>query len=201
MEEKDVIQEKENYGKVTMIASITLIIITVFCFLFGVIFDYQNTNNQGRYDELQKIVNTNYYDYLSKASKAGEINQREIDNAQKKYEESLKNLENFTKNANIKEVNPFYKGGIFFLIVSFVAIFIYLYFSKMQITVTTARVYGRKRFGVMVNIPLDSILKAEVSFLNGIDITTTSEKIHFKGIKNNNKINTEINRLLNDRKR
>lgn len=71
--------------------------------------------------------------------------------------------------------------------------------SKSDFTVTNTRVYGIASFGKRVDLPLDSISAVGTSFLYGIDVGTSSGRIHFKCIKNYEEIHSELSKLLMER--
>ncbi len=71
--------------------------------------------------------------------------------------------------------------------------------GSMKITVTDKRVYGQAAFGRRVDIPLDSISSVAISMLKGISVASSSGRIIFKFIKNNNEIHDEISKLLVNR--
>lgn len=82
------------------------------------------------------------------------------------------------------------------LIVSVILFIIYKWQSKMEIVVTDKRVYGKAAFGKRVDLPLDSISAISTSFMKGIAIGTSSGKVNFKMIKNNEDIHKEVSNLL-----
>ena len=69
----------------------------------------------------------------------------------------------------------------------------------MQLTVTDKRVYGKATFGKRVDLPIDSISAVGTSALWGIDVGTSSGRIHFKLVKNKDKIHSELSKLLMER--
>ena len=71
--------------------------------------------------------------------------------------------------------------------------------SKSDFTVTNTRVYGIASFGKRVDLPLDSISAVGTSALWGIDVGTSSGRIHFKLIKNKDEIHSELSKLLMER--
>ena len=71
---------------------------------------------------------------------------------------------------------------ILIVALAIVTILIELY-SRCSITVSEKRVYGKAVFGKRVDLPLDSISAVGTSWLGGIDIATSSGRIHFKFIK------------------
>ena len=86
------------------------------------------------------------------------------------------------------------------LVISLIVItIIYFYLAKIEITVTNTRVFGAIGFGKRVDLPLDTISAIGTNFLKGIVVSTSSGKIDFSCIPNNNEIHTEISKLLNNR--
>ena len=69
-------------------------------------------------------------------------------------------------------------------------------YSHCSLTVSEKRVYGKAVFGKRVDLPIDSISAVGTSWLGGIDIATSSGRIHFKFIKNRNEIHKIIGDLL-----
>lgn len=86
-------------------------------------------------------------------------------------------------------------------VVPFLAIgqFVYTAMSKIEMTVTTKRVYGKTLFGKRVDLPLDMISAVGTTFLHGIAVTTASGAIKFLMIKNSEQIHTAISQLLMER--
>lgn len=80
-----------------------------------------------------------------------------------------------------------------------VSAIIMFWLSKMEIVVTNKRVYGCVAFGKRVDLPLDSVTAVGTSWLNGIDIATSSGSLKFKMIKNKNEIHALISKLLMER--
>lgn len=78
--------------------------------------------------------------------------------------------------------------------------FIALYSRDTNLVITNKRVYGVTFFGTKrLDLPIDSISAVGTSFLNGVYIGTSSGKILFILIKNNNEIHKEISQLLMNR--
>lgn len=75
----------------------------------------------------------------------------------------------------------------------------YTAMSKIEMTVTTKRVYGKALFGKRVDLPLDMISAVGTTFLHGIAVTTASGAIKFLMIKNSEEIHTAISKLLMER--
>lgn len=68
--------------------------------------------------------------------------------------------------------------------------------NNCEIIVTNKRVYGKATFRKRVDLPLDSISVVGTSILSGIDVGTSSGRIHFKLLKNNIEIHSVISNLL-----
>ena len=78
--------------------------------------------------------------------------------------------------------------------------FLFYYFvSKVKLTVTDKRVFGRTAFGKRVDLPLDSVTAIGIGFLNSIAITTASGAIKFAMVKNKNEIHQTMSKLLINR--
>lgn len=71
--------------------------------------------------------------------------------------------------------------------------------SKMELTVTNKRVYGKTTFGRRVDLPVDSISSIGMSAFHGIAIGTSSGRIVFFGISNRDELFDTINKLIVDR--
>ena len=52
--------------------------------------------------------------------------------------------------------------------------------AKVELAITSKRVYGRASFGCRVDLPLDSVTAIGTSFMKGIAITTASGSIKFR---------------------
>lgn len=85
------------------------------------------------------------------------------------------------------------------LIPSIVCIILYFYYSKMELTVTNKRVFGRVAFGRRVDLPLDSISAVGTTVRKGIIVSTSSGKIKFYGISNQEEVHKAITDLLMER--
>lgn len=117
------------------------------------------------------------------------------DNLCEKYENM--SLTEYMKERN---QNSYWIGGLSttggFLVLALV---IYLCYSKQKIIITNKRVYGKSIFGKVMNLPLDSISAVELSMFKGILISTSSGRIKFKLIENNQEVYKEISKLLMNR--
>ena len=82
------------------------------------------------------------------------------------------------------------------LIVAVIFLVIRWWFGSMEIVVTDKRVYGRAAFGKRVDLPIDSISAVAISFLHGITVATSSGKISFKFIENNEEVHKIISNML-----
>ena len=86
--------------------------------------------------------------------------------------------------------------GITFSVASVVLIIFYFYTRKMKIVVTDKRVYGQTAFGKQVDLPFDSISAISKSIFKGIAVATSSGRIRFLLISNNEEIYKTISDLL-----
>lgn len=73
--------------------------------------------------------------------------------------------------------------------------------SRSEFTVTNQRVCGIAAFGKRVDLPLDSVSAVGTSFLNGIDVGTSSGRLRFKFMKNNAEIHTALSKLIVERQK
>ncbi len=76
---------------------------------------------------------------------------------------------------------------------------LYINWSKCELTVTNKRVYGKTALGKRVDLPIDSVSAVGTSWLWGIDIGTSSGRIHFKFMKNKDEIHSVLSELLMER--
>lgn len=84
-------------------------------------------------------------------------------------------------------------------IVGVASLLLHFWMSNCEITVTNNRVYGISVFSTRVDMPIDSISAVGTSFCKGIDIGTSSGRIHFKLFDNNIEIHSEISKLIIER--
>lgn len=89
----------------------------------------------------------------------------------------------------------FIVGGI----VVVIGAILYFCWASVELTVGNERVYGIAKFGIRVDLPMDSISAVGTSFLKGIDIGSSSGRIHFKFIENNEEIHSCISKLIMER--
>lgn len=80
-----------------------------------------------------------------------------------------------------------------------IALILYMWLSSYNLTVTDKRVYGKAAFGKRVDLPFDKVSAVGTSFLKGIDVGTSSGKIKFKLVKNQDEIHSVISKLLMER--
>ncbi len=71
--------------------------------------------------------------------------------------------------------------------------------SKISITVTNRRVYGKTFLGKQVDLPVDSISAISSSMMKGIAVATSSGRIIFKFISNRDEVRKVIVDLINSR--
>lgn len=87
-------------------------------------------------------------------------------------------------------------------LVVFVVIGIVVYFviKNNELTVTDKRVFGVSKFGLSINLPLDSISSVYLyKSIKGIRVSTSSANIAFWAIRNANEIYEELNKILVNR--
>lgn len=80
-----------------------------------------------------------------------------------------------------------------------IGIIFYKCWSKVELTVTDKRVYGKAAFGKRVDLPLDSVSSVGTSGKKGIDVGTSSGRIKFKFIKNYSEIHEVLSKLIMER--
>lgn len=81
-----------------------------------------------------------------------------------------------------------------------VFIYIIVVWDVMELTVTNKRIYGKTIFGKRVDLPLDSISSiSRIKIFNGISVATSSGKISFQFMDNNENIYNSISQLLVER--
>lgn len=84
--------------------------------------------------------------------------------------------------------------GIIFTATGIITIFI-----KAELVVTDKRVYGKTGFCKRVDLPIDLVSAVGTSWLWGIDIGTSSGRIHFKLMNNKDEIHSVLSKLLMER--
>lgn len=89
--------------------------------------------------------------------------------------------------------------GVLFLLIFLCLFLLERFFSKAELIVSNVRVYGRIPFGKKLDLPLDKISAVGTSFLKGIDVGTSSGRIHLKFVKNRDEIYSVIGKLLIER--
>lgn len=82
------------------------------------------------------------------------------------------------------------------LAICLLALFVYAWLGKIEITVSDKRVFGKAAFGKRVDLPLDSVSAVGTSFLKGIAVATSSGRISFLMIQNSNEIHKCVSELL-----
>lgn len=167
-------------------------------------YNYYTKKYYTTYGETSYYVDNKKVEYSTYSSK-----KTELENEAKQSEEYKKMEKKYNKAKEKYDKNQKIDIGLMLTIVNLIDITLiilnillilyYFYIAKMEIIVTNIRVFGKKAFGKRVDLPIDSISAIGTSFLYGVDIGTSSGKIHFKGIINNNEIHQTISKLLNER--
>ena len=94
---------------------------------------------------------------------------------------------------------PYYIINWSFIFVGLIFLLMYWMVSKIQITVTDKRVYGKTYFGRSVDLPLDSISAIGAGMFNTIAVATSSGKIKFSFVENSIVVHKRIRELIVDR--
>lgn len=82
------------------------------------------------------------------------------------------------------------------LLACIIGILHYVACAKIAITVTDKRVYGTALWGKRVDLPLDAISAISITNDKGICVATSSGRISFKMIENNEAVHSAISNLL-----
>ena len=90
-------------------------------------------------------------------------------------------------------------GAIATVVIIIVGIIVYLCLSKIELTVTDKRVYGKAIFGRHVDLPLDKISAVGLAWPKAISVATSSGRVTFFEIINRDEIYECINNLLIER--
>ena len=85
------------------------------------------------------------------------------------------------------------------LAVMVICIIICFCIKNCQLVVTNKKVYGTATFGKRVDLPIDSISAVGTSILWGIDVGTSSGRLHFKLIQNKDEIHSVLSNLIMER--
>ncbi|MBE6691884.1 MAG: SHOCT domain-containing protein [Ruminococcaceae bacterium] len=116
----------------------------------------------------------------------------------------LNTISNIIQDGFSKYTLPRLTSGLFECVVIalpfvLIGVLFHYFMSKVELTVTDKRVYGRTAFGKRVDLPLDSISAVAVDWLKSIAVTTASGAIKFSMIKNRDEIHKTISNLLIER--
>ncbi len=76
------------------------------------------------------------------------------------------------------------------------AVIIYFGTARCKMTITDKRVYGNASFGKRVDLPLDSISAVGTSILKGVAVATSSGRIKFYDIENQEQMHKILSELL-----
>ena len=109
---------------------------------------------------------------------------------------SVNRVETFSKFLFKYHNTEIFFGVIIFTTFLILAMVVFFAFFKTELTVTNKRVFGKTTLGKRVDLPLDSISAISLSTLKGIAVATSSGKIVFKLINNNDEIHSEISNLI-----
>lgn len=91
-------------------------------------------------------------------------------------------------------------GLITMLAFAAITFLVYRMFKGIEIVVTNKRVYGKGKFGMTIDLPLDSISAvATTSFTHGVSVSTSSGRMTFYYLINKEEIASKIRNLLIER--
>ncbi len=91
----------------------------------------------------------------------------------------------------------YFWGFIIPVVLSLVAVVIYVWIGGCRLTVTNERVYGKGTWGKKVGFPVDTVLGATTCGLSGVAVSTTSGTTKFLLIKNADAVCAVINDVVN----
>lgn len=92
-----------------------------------------------------------------------------------------------------------YFGAMTILPFAVIAGVFYAWSSKISLTVTNRRVYGKTAFGKRVDFPMDMISAVGTGMFKSIAVNTSSGTIKFAMMANNNDVHAAISNLLLER--
>ena len=95
--------------------------------------------------------------------------------------------------------DPINFGFLVSLAIWIIGLIVYFWVSKIEMTISNKRVFGKAAFGRRVDLPLDSISAVGARWPKGIAVSTSSGKIAFLMIKNCDEIHRVISELLVER--
>lgn len=207
MEEKILIQsEHYNVKKFTIIVT-ALAIISSICMLSYTTIDrysyYSSQYHQEKWEPqwLCKHTKSDTITYkqgtktYKKEIKAEAQNRQEFEQIHPNVMSYIKCRHNGHGLLDIYDVIP----AIIPLSAILIALILYMWLSSYSLTVTDKRVYGKAAFGKRVDLPFDKVSAVGTSFLKGIDVGTSSGRIKFKLVKNQDEIHSVISKLLMER--
>ena len=185
MEEKVIIESRSLWAKRKKLVVTLLLIAILFTAIAGIIAAVSSSSATNLYDAHHTREYTK--GYLSGKYYWSSVADKDWKQFEGKYD-SLR------KTANSFEI--LFGLGVCALILSAILFVIYLYCSKMQITVTDKRVYGKTAFGKRVDLPLDSVSAVGTSAFRGLAVATSAGKIKFIRMEKRDEVHREISKLL-----
>ena len=203
MEEKTLVQGnvKKKVKTIFIVLALFFAVITLFLLFYPSVF-------QSHHDSLQKEVHKWYEEMqrIDEDYKKGKMDvgkwRSESDAAEAKFDAAVAKRDAYYSWRH--DFSETLEDKHFWIISACVTAFFFVSFffiSKMQIVVTDKRVYGQAGFGKRVDLPIDSISAVASSALSGIAVATSSGRISFLGIEENEKIRATIAQLLLERQR
>lgn len=89
--------------------------------------------------------------------------------------------------------------GMILGICFYIFLFLFLFCSKVEMTVTDKRIFGKAIFKRRVDLPLDKISSVDTCMFNGIGVATSSGRMKFLFCKNRDEVFDVISKLLFER--
>ena len=201
MEENVLIQSSHyNIKKFSIIMSIVGIVLSAFILISTAISNYDYYSKQYHKEEWEP-------NWLCDCTEGSSV---KLEGIKYYIKPAVANREEFEKrHPNVMSYIECKRGGVLDgeevavgsipLLLVIIAVFLYLWLSSYQLIVTDKRVYGKAAFGKRVDLPFDKISAVGTSFLKGIDVGTSSGRIKFKLIKNQEDIHSVMSKLLMER--
>lgn len=207
MEEKILIQSKHyNVKKFTIIVIVLSIIVSI-CMLSYITIDsyayYSSKYHQEEWEPqwLCRHTKSDYVTYKKGTKTYKDVIKAEAQ-TREEFEKIHPNVMSYIKCCRNGH-GLLYIADVIISMLPLAAILIvlifYMWLSSYSLTVTDKRVYGKAAFGKRIDLPFDKVSAVGTSFLKGIVVGTSSGRIKFKLVKNQDEIHSVISKLLMER--
>lgn len=98
------------------------------------------------------------------------------------------------------EITPYTLWLLLPTVIVVIATIVYFWLRSYEMVITDKRVYGVVAFGKRVDLPLDLIsASATTTFLHSVVVFTSSGKIYFRMMKNNNEMYAVLRTAISER--